>query len=117
MSPQFVLKLKMPAPSRKKGRRSSKKLSNAVRLSCAGSASTWPKSGLIVASSVRLEDRPYLRSTPAVSLFGWSYRASPPLRPGPKSRVSFFTTVYGSSSRRRGDGRRPMPPRVPACDT
>ena len=39
------------APSMKNGRRSSKKVSNCVRLTTAGSTSTWPKSGLIVASA------------------------------------------------------------------
>ena len=59
-------KLKIPVPSRKKGRCSARNVSKAVRLSCAGSASTWPKSGLTVASSVRLEVSPYFRSPPMV---------------------------------------------------
>src|SRR5205823_13636613 len=43
---QFTSNRKMPAPCTKNGRCSLKKVSNAVRLSTAGSASTWPKSGL-----------------------------------------------------------------------
>ncbi len=39
----------MPEPSTKNGRRSEKNVSNAERLTTAGSASTWPKSGLTVA--------------------------------------------------------------------
>lgn len=46
---QFTLKAKVPFPSTKKGRRSPKKVSKAPRLSSEGSASTWPKSGLMVA--------------------------------------------------------------------
>ena len=53
------------ARSMKNGRFSSKKVSKAVRLTTAGSTSTWPKSGLTVAFSVRLFVRPYLRSSPA----------------------------------------------------
>ncbi len=56
--------VKMLAPSVKNGRRSSKNVSNCVRFTTAGSTSTWPKSGLIAAFSVRLLDTPYLRSRP-----------------------------------------------------
>src|SRR5205823_8835448 len=52
---QFTSNRKMPAPCTKNGRCSLKKVSNAVRLSTAGSASTWPKSGLTVASRVRFD--------------------------------------------------------------
>jgi hypothetical protein len=57
-------KRKMSAPSVKKGRRSLRKVSNALRFTSDGSASTCPKSGLKVASSVRLEVTPYLTSSP-----------------------------------------------------
>ena len=56
---------KISPPSTKKGRRSSKRVSKAVRLITAGSTSTWPKSGLTVASRVRFEPSRYLRSAPA----------------------------------------------------
>ncbi len=53
------------APSTKKGRFSGKKVSNTLRLTTAGSTSTWPKSGFTVALIVRSLVRPYLRSSPA----------------------------------------------------
>ena len=52
------------APSRKNGRFSGKRVSNAVRFTSAGSASTWPKSGLIAVSSVRFGPSPILTSAP-----------------------------------------------------
>src|SRR5207249_9572144 len=61
---QFTSNRKMPAPCTKNGRCSLKKVSNAVRLSTAGSASTWPKSGLTVASRVRFDATRYFRSPP-----------------------------------------------------
>ncbi len=54
----------MPAPSTKKGRFSWKRVSKAVRLTTAGSTSTWPKSGLMVAPRVRLELSPVLQVEP-----------------------------------------------------
>ncbi len=45
-------------PSRKKGRRSRRKVSKTPRLSTAGSPSTWPKSGLTVALREMFDDRP-----------------------------------------------------------
>ena len=57
-------KLKMSAPSVKKGRRSWKKVSKAERFTCDGSASTCPKSGLMVAVSVRSLVSPYFTSAP-----------------------------------------------------
>ena len=64
---QFTLNWNVPAPCTKKGRFSWKNVSNAERLSTPGSASTWPKSGLIVASSLRFEATRYLRSPPTVT--------------------------------------------------
>src|SRR2546426_11961654 len=55
---------KYPAPSTKKGRRSSKKVSNADRFTTAGSTSTCPKSGLTVALRVRLDVSSARASTP-----------------------------------------------------
>src|ERR1041384_7387477 len=46
---------KYPAPSTKNGRFSSKNVSKAERLTTAGSTSTCPKSGLIVALRVRFD--------------------------------------------------------------
>ena len=71
---QFTLKLKMPVPSTKNGRRSWKNVSKDVRLTTDGSASTWPKSGFTVASTVMLDVMPYLISAPAV--YCWS-RSNP----------------------------------------
>ena len=56
---------KRSALSTKKGRFSSNTVSKAERLTTAGSTSTWPKSGLIVASSVRSLVMPYFTSAPA----------------------------------------------------
>ena len=50
--------LNTDAPSTKNGRRSRKKLSNTLRFRTAGSASTCPKSGLIVALSDTPDDSP-----------------------------------------------------------
>ncbi|NJD09554.1 MAG: hypothetical protein FIB01_03580 [Gemmatimonadetes bacterium] len=58
-------KLKMSAPSTKNGRFSARKVSYAVRFTTEGSASTWPKSGLSVPLTVRLDVSPYLKSAPA----------------------------------------------------
>src|SRR5712691_8708604 len=51
----------------KNGRRSAKKVSNADRFTTAGSASTCPKSGLIVDVSVRPGVSAYLRSRPTAA--------------------------------------------------
>ena len=52
----------------KNGRFSANVVSNTDRFTSAGSASTWPKSGLIVASSVRFEPMPILTSAPTLPL-------------------------------------------------
>src|SRR6185295_9459409 len=62
---------KYPAPSTKNGRRSSRKVSNADKFTTAGSTSTWPKSGLIVALSVRLEVSNTRASTPTRPSAKW----------------------------------------------
>src|SRR6478735_822012 len=49
---QSMLKRKVPDPSTKNGRRSGKNVSKASRLTTAGSASTWPKSGFTVVVNV-----------------------------------------------------------------
>ena len=49
----------------KNGRFSSKKVSNAVRFTTAGSTSTCPKSGLNAPTSVMPVPSPYSRSSPA----------------------------------------------------
>ena len=85
----------------KNGRLSWKNVSNAPRLSTAGSASTWPKSGLIVPSSVRLDVTPYLKSAPAV--MRWS--RSNPVAVGTDT---FLVDDVGRhlEPARRGDARR-----------
>ena len=55
---------KYPAPSTKNGRFSSKNVSNADRLTTAGSTSTWPKSGFTVALSVRFDVTRSIASPP-----------------------------------------------------
>src|SRR5688500_20119955 len=84
----------------KKGRFSGNEVSNAVRFTTAGSASTWPKSGLNVASSVKLELRLYFTSRPA--------RADctfPPLNGSPLGTLRFWVlaATYGNSSSCRPD--------------
>ena len=64
LSPTATEKLKMLAPSRTTRRRSGRKASNALRLTWAGSAPTWPKSGLMVMASVRSEVSPYFKPNP-----------------------------------------------------
>jgi hypothetical protein len=103
-------KPKMLAPSTKNGRRSGKKVSNALRFTTAGSTSTWPKSGLKVALSVRLLVMPYFTSspTPGATWFrrrnGSSFAAV---------GCSFFASAYGTTSICRGAGSRPSPERCP----
>ena len=75
-----------------------------------GSASTWPKSGLIAASSVRFDDKSVLdvgadRSRAACAR---SRRRAP--------RLAFDCTEYGMSSRRRGLLMPVMPCTSPNCD-
>src|SRR6478672_6314189 len=82
------------APSTKNGRFSGKKVSNADRLSTAGSTSTCPKSGFNVASSVRFDVRRSLRSSPT-RIDGLPRR----LNGSPSTPVTHddFVTAYGSS--------------------
>src|SRR5881628_765864 len=94
------LQLKLPklntcAPSTKNGRFSGKNVSNAERLSTAGSTSTCPKSGLIVASSVRFDVRLYLRSAPAFIFVWLELRYG---SPGWAYLNWLLETTYGSSS-------------------
>src|SRR5689334_4552803 len=109
MSPQFVLKEKIPDPSKKKGRRSSKNDSKADKFNTAGSASTWPKSGLIVALTVRFDESPYLRSAPAANDCGCFHEL-------PEGRVSFFVTTYGATSSLLGLPIPLMPFSSPTCE-
>src|SRR2546427_13001610 len=62
---QSRLKLKLPDPSTKNGRRSLKYVSNADRFTTAGSASTCPKSGFTVVVSVRAGVNAYFMSMPS----------------------------------------------------
>ena len=62
----------------KKGRRSGKNVSTAVRFTTAGSTSTCPKSGFTVPSRVRLLVRPYFTSAPSDPAFSVpSWNGSP----------------------------------------
>src|SRR5439155_6074746 len=88
----------MPDPSTKNGRRSEKNVSKAVRLTTAGSASTCPKSGLIVVVSVRPGATAYFRSTPSAASTADAFRSGLP--PG-ACRVRLLT-AYGTSSSRLG---------------
>ena len=103
----------MPEPSTKNGRRSLKNVSNAERLTTAGSASTWPKSGLTVA----------LRVNPGVTAYFMSMPADPPralaLSSGfpPVRCRSRLATVYGVSSRPLTAPIVERPPSSPKDDT
>ena len=88
---------KKSTPSRKNGRFSGKNSANrSLTSSCATSASTWEKSGLTVALSVRLEVKPQRVVSPG------STSSSPLSRPPPGndwiSSVRLTVSV-GSSSR------------------
>jgi hypothetical protein len=61
---QSVLNRNVPDPSTKKGRRSGKSTSKASRFTTAGSASTWPKSGLAVAVKMSPGVTAYFKSRP-----------------------------------------------------
>src|SRR4051812_32413951 len=94
----LTLELEAPRPPREKGRRSLKKLSNPERFTCDGSASTWPKSGLIVAASVRFDVTPYLRSAPTRDWLFMSY-----LPAAAAGTLAVCATEYGASSSPRGE--------------
>src|SRR6266571_3360349 len=103
----------MPEPSTKNGRRSEKNVSNADRLTTAGSASTCPKSGLIVDVSVSPDVSAYLKSTPMAA--SGDDRLSSGL-PAVGCLVR-FATVYGTSSRRFGGAVITSPPSSPNDET
>ena len=93
-----MLKRNVPEPSTKNGRRSGKNVSNASRLTTAGSASTWPKSGFAVAVSVRPGVTRVLQvETDRAARIGRARSADCRRRPG---RVSTLPSVYGISSKR-----------------
>ena len=106
-------KLKLPDPSTKNGRRSEKNVSNAVRFTTAGSASTWPKSGLMVPVNVRPGVSAYFRSMP-IDAFGFEADSSG--LPSGRCRVR-FATVYGTISSRFGEPPIDRPPSSPNDDT
>src|SRR5207237_6097301 len=116
LSPQQVTALeltsarKRPRPATKNGLRSSKKLSYADRLSTDGSDSTWPKSGLIVASSVTLGAMRYLMSPPAAR-FCFCAKALLVIVD------ALLVTTYGIASSLRGFSRSSIPCSDPNCDT
>ncbi len=108
-------RLKAWDPSMKNGRFSSKYVSKTDRLTTAGSTSTWPKSGLTVASMVMLLLRPHFRSRPPAA--DWVRPSSKGLPAAAVPLNSPRAVMYGSSSRCL---RLPMPsnpPSSPASDT
>src|SRR5206468_12936003 len=121
LSPSTLLQkwqLKLPklntcAPSTKNGRFSGKNVSNAERLSTAGSTSTWPKSGLNVALSVRFDVTRSRRSRPALG-FGDPFVSKGV--PASDAIDDDLALAYGISSRRDdADGMR-SPTRWPKRD-
>src|SRR5687768_171184 len=93
------LNAKLPEPSTKKGRRSWKNVSNAPRFTTAGSASTWPKSGLTVAVNVNAGVTAYFRSTPIDAPGSVVFCSGLPSSGG---TVATCDTAYGTSSSRFG---------------
>ena len=81
-----------------------------MRLNTAGSASTCPKSGFTVASSVRFDATRYLRSAPTVPKEA---------RPKPPSEVveAFRARKYGAASIRFGAASPSSPDTSPSCET
>src|SRR5262245_57262048 len=98
----------------KNGRFSWKKVSNALRLTTAGSASTCPKSGFTVALSVSAGVTAYLRSTPTDAPGSGVFCRG---LPGCTGSVSTCATVYGRSSSRFDALPMFTPLRVPNDDT
>src|SRR5207249_10297034 len=90
-------------PSTKNGRRSLKKVSRSLRFTTAGSTSTWPKSGLTVALSVRFEPSPIFASAPNP---GSSFEPSLNGLPGGGWVNAARLVAYGEISRRRGGAMR-----------
>src|SRR3954470_19507776 len=111
---QATSKLETPAPRPKNGRRSEKNVSKAERLTTAGSASTWPKSGLTVPVSVRPGFTAYLKSTPSEP--SGSVVLINEL-PGSDGWVVTSPTTYGTTSRRFGDRSRCSPVSSPNDET
>src|SRR6187551_2838028 len=111
---QSMLKRKVPEPSTKNGRRSGKNVSNASRLTTAGSASTWPKSGFAVAVNVRPGVTAYFRSRPAVPPGSGELLSGSALS---ISRVSTLPSEYGISSKRFGAPDILRPRNSPNCET
>ena len=111
---QSMLKRNVPDPSTKNGRRSGKNVSKASRLTTAGSASTWPKSGFAVAVSVRPGVTAYFRSRPSEPPgSGESVSGSATST----WRVSTLPSEYGISSKRFGAPDIFRPRSSPNCDT
>src|SRR6266566_4394279 len=104
---------KYPAPSTKNGRFSSKKVSNAERFTTAGSTSTWPKSGLTVALSVRLDVTRSIASPPTRPSSAWGSKKGSLWLPG---TLDERPTTYGATSARPGGCRITRPCRWPNMD-
>src|SRR5689334_169156 len=111
---QSMLKRNVPEPSTKNGRRSGKNVSNASRLTTAGSASTWPKSGLTVAVKVRPGVTAYFKSRPTDApgsgeTFTGSFEST--------GIISNLPTEYGISSNFFGAPDIFSPVSSPNCET
>src|SRR6476619_3670051 len=99
----------------KNGRFSSKKVSKALRFTTDGSASTCPKSGFTVASSVRFDVMPYFTSAPADSFWVRPHGDSP----GAALLIGtdeLFATVKGTTSSRWKGTMSRMQASTPSCD-
>src|SRR6185436_5795980 len=107
-------KRKLPDPSTKNGRRSEKNVSNASRLTTAGSASTWPKSGFIVAVKVRPGVTAYFKSRPIEPPGDGESVSGSAASTG---RVSILPTEYGINSKRFGAPDIFNPRNSPNCET
>ncbi len=111
---QSMLKRNVPDPSTKNGRRSGKNVSNASRLTTAGSASTWPKSGFAVAVSVRPGVTAYFMSSPSAAPGSMGLLSGLPASSGCVRRSA---TVYGSNSNFFGAPAIFKPRISPNCET
>ena len=98
----------------KNGRFSEKNVSNALRFTTAGSASTWPKSGLTVAVRFSAGVTAYFRSTPTDMSWSGLFCSG---FPGSSGVVPISPTTYGTSSSRFDAFPIETPVRSPNDDT
>src|SRR5438874_13204012 len=110
---QSRLKLKLPDPSTKNGRRSLKYVSNADRFTTAGSASTCPKSGFTVVVSVRPDVSAYFMSRPSAPSGAEPFTSGLP----PVGCLVRLVSAYGTISSFFGDAVIDSAPSSPNDDT